>query len=146
MRRVKKLYLAGPLFTTAERDFNRNLAAVLREAWEFECFLPQESEQKPPVTADGIFAGDVAGIEWADAIVANMDGPDPDSGTCWECGSVWQRKPVILYRTDIRNEDPFGPFNLMLHRSADAVLDCKWLSVAAIAESIAHALESRHVG
>jgi len=31
-----------------------------------------------------------------------MDGPDPDSGTCWECGSVWGRKPVVLYRTDIR--------------------------------------------
>jgi len=24
-----------------------------------------------------------------EAVVANMDGPDPDSGTCWECGSVW---------------------------------------------------------
>jgi nucleoside 2-deoxyribosyltransferase len=48
-----------------------------------------------------------------------MDGPDPDSGTCWECGSVWRRKPVILYRTDIRSvSDPFGPCNLMLHQAA----------------------------
>jgi hypothetical protein len=33
-----------------------------------------------------------------------MDGTDPDSGMCWECGSVWGRKPVVLYRTDIRSE------------------------------------------
>jgi hypothetical protein len=23
---------------------------------------------------------------------------------CWECGSVWGRKSVVLYRTDIRSE------------------------------------------
>ena len=69
-----------------------------------------------------------------------MDGPDPDSGTCWECGSVHKRKPVILYRTDIRSEEPFGPFNLMLHRSAAASLDCRWDSVAAIASKICDAL------
>ena len=25
-------------------------------------------------------------IDWADMVVACMDGPDPDSGTAWECG------------------------------------------------------------
>jgi hypothetical protein len=55
----------------------------------------------------------VQGIDWCEVIVACMDGPDPDSGTCWECGSVWRRKPVILYRTDIRSEpDPFGPYKV----------------------------------
>jgi hypothetical protein len=43
-----------------------------------------------------------------------MDRTDLDSGMCWECGSVWGRKPVVLYRTDIRSEaEPFGPYNLM---------------------------------
>ena len=132
---IRKLYLAGPLFTTAERDFNAALARDLRELG-YLVFLPQESEQRPPVTAGSIFDGDVAGIDWADAVVGNMDGPDPDSGTCWECGSVFRRKPVIVYRTDIRDETPFGPFNLMMHVPAAKVLDCKWRTVAEVASMI----------
>src|SRR5260370_24731610 len=76
---------------------------------------------------------DVAGIEWCDVLVACMDGPDHDSGTAWECGSVSGRKPVVLFRTDIREEGkPFGPYNLMLHQSAHRVIDCKWLSLPEI--------------
>jgi nucleoside 2-deoxyribosyltransferase len=101
-----KIYLAGPLFTTAERDFNAALAALLRDRGH-EVFLPQEHEQRD-VTARAIFESDVAGIEWCDVLVACMDGPDPDSGTSWECGSVAGRKPVILFRTDIR-EEAFRP-------------------------------------
>ena len=26
------------------------------------------------------------GLDWAQAIIANMDGFDPDSGTCGKCG------------------------------------------------------------
>jgi hypothetical protein len=96
-----KLYFAGPLFTTAERDFNAALAAQLRRAGH-EVFLPQEAEQRN-ATAGAIFAGDVQGIDWCDVVVACMDGPDPDSGTAWECGVVYRRKPVILYRTDRRS-------------------------------------------
>jgi nucleoside 2-deoxyribosyltransferase len=136
---MTKIYMAGPLFTTAERDFNAALAAQLRAAGH-EIWLPQESAQRD-ATALSIFATDVQGIDWCEVIVACMDGPDPDSGTCWECGSVWRRKPIILYRTDIRSEsDPFGPYNLMLHQAAAVVIDCKWLSVPAIAEKIIEAL------
>lgn len=135
-----KVYMAGPLFTTAERDFNATVAAVLRSKGH-EVFLPQEIEQAgDKTTARSIFDGDVAGIEEAEVVVACMDGPDPDSGTCWECGLAANFKPVIVYRTDIRNEEPFGPFNLMLHQSATAVLDCKWDSAGAVAEKIAAAL------
>ena len=134
-----KLYFAGPLFTTAERDFNAALAAQLRRAGH-EVFLPQEAEQRN-ATAGAIFAGDVQGIDWCDVVVACMDGPDPDSGTAWECGVVYRRKLVILYRTDIRSEaDPFGPYNLMLHQAAQHVLDCRWRSVAEIAACILEAL------
>src|SRR6516164_2313015 len=51
--------------------------------------------------------------------------PDPDSGTCWECGYAYQKKPVIVFRTDFRAGDEPGkaPFNLMLSESASACLD-----------------------
>jgi nucleoside 2-deoxyribosyltransferase len=81
-----KIYLAGPLFTTAEREFNASLARALR-ACGHELFVPQESEQGR-MTATEIFLSNVRGIDWADVVVANMDGPDPDSGTSWE---LWLR-------------------------------------------------------
>src|ERR1700687_363106 len=95
-----KIYLAGPLFTVAERDFNTSLARMLRKAGH-EVFVPQESEQRS-MTARQIFESDVAGVDWANVVVANMDGPDPDSGTCWECGYAFRKKPVIVFRTDFR--------------------------------------------
>jgi nucleoside 2-deoxyribosyltransferase len=129
-----KLYLAGPLFTTAERDFNAELAKLLRSMC-YDVFLPQESEQRD-ATARNIFDGDVKGIDWCGIVVANMDGSNPDSGTCWECGSVYRRKPVVLYRTDIRREADFGPYNLMMHQAAQAVLDYRWKTVQEIAMMI----------
>ena len=116
-----KLYLAGPLFSGAERSWNAELSAALRGGGH-EVFLPQE--QEPGKDAAGIFVTDIEGIDWADALVAIMDGPDPDSGTAWECGYAYGKKPVILVRTDIRAQaGPSGPYNAMLTESATDRLD-----------------------
>ena len=95
-----KIYLAGPLFNAAEREFNVKLANLLRK-YGHEVWLPQEHEQREQSAAE-IFKKDVEGLDWAEAVVANMDGPDPDSGTCWECGYAYQKKPVIVFRSDFR--------------------------------------------
>jgi nucleoside 2-deoxyribosyltransferase len=118
-----KIYLAGPLFTVAERDFNARLAGLLRREGH-EVFVPQESEQRL-MSARQIFDSDVAGVDWAEVVVANMDGPDPDSGTCWECGYAYRKKPIILFRTDFRaaHEPGKAPFNLMLTESAARYLE-----------------------
>ena len=57
--------------------------------------------------------------------MANMDGPDPDSGTCWECGYAYRKKPILVYRTDFRSsgDTDTTAYNLMLTESADLVLD-----------------------
>jgi len=116
-----KLYFAGPLFSAAERAWNAEVAGGLRAAGH-EVFLPQE--QEPGKDAAGIFATDVGGIDWAEALVAIMDGPDPDSGTAWECGYAYGKKPVILVRTDIREQaGRSGPYNPMLTGSATDRLD-----------------------
>jgi len=52
-----------------------------------EVWLPQESAQAS-MTPKQIFEEDVRGIDWADVVAANMDGPDPDSGTCWESKEI----------------------------------------------------------
>jgi nucleoside 2-deoxyribosyltransferase len=100
---MTKLYLAGPLFTLAEQSFNADLARFLKKQG-LEVWLPQEHEprrKKGEGRTKGIFRMDVEAMDWADMIIACMDGPDPDSGTAWECGYAFAKgKPVVCYRTD----------------------------------------------
>ena len=136
-----KIYFAGPLFNTAEREFNARLANLLRTEGH-EVWLPQELEQRDK-TAEEVFAKDVEGLEWAEVIVANMDGPDPDSGTCWECGYAYKKKPVVVFRTDFRagDEPDKAPYNLMLAQSASARIDMPYIDSAGLAKRICEALD-----
>jgi nucleoside 2-deoxyribosyltransferase len=141
-RKVRmKLYLAGPLFNTAEREFNSKLAELLRSHGH-EIWLPQEHEQRDK-TAKQVFDKDVEGIDWADAVVANMDGADPDSGTCWECGYAYRKKPVIVFRTDFRagDEPGKGPYNLMLTMSATHQIYPPFVDTETLAARVLEALE-----
>ena len=142
-----KLYFAGPLFSTPERTWNAEVTAALRAAGH-EVFLPQE--QEPGKTAPGIFASDVGGIDWADGLVAIMDGPDPDSGTCWEVGYAYgTKKSIVLVRTDIRAPSgSAGDYNLMLTEAATARIDLPAASttevIGAILEALARIEVERH--
>ena len=121
---MTEIYLAGPLFTLAEQSFNIELARFL-EGEGFEVFLPQEHEPRSK-TAKSIFEMDVAALDWADMVVACMDGPDPDSGTAWECGYAYAKgKPIVCFRTDFRvsGDTKGAPYNLMLTESAAARLE-----------------------
>jgi len=136
------IYLAGPIFTTAERDFNLKLATLLRG--KYEVWLPQEDEQELKEPRE-IFEKDVEGIAWADLIVACMDGPDPDSGTSWECGCAFGLgMPVIVFRTDSRlAEAPGnGPYNLMLTQSATAEITQPHIRIEDLAQKICEKIDS----
>jgi nucleoside 2-deoxyribosyltransferase len=116
-----RVYFAGPLFSAAEQDWNAALAAALRGAGH-EVFLPQE--QEPGRDSAGIFAGDVGGIDGADVVVAIVDGADPDSGTSWEIGYAYLKKPIVLVRTDMRHTGSGGwGYNAMLAESATVRVD-----------------------
>jgi FkbM family methyltransferase len=130
-----KIYLSGPLFTVAERHFNRMLTAALRAAGH-EVWLPQEVQCKNNVK--DLFRENNRGVQWADLIVTNMDGPDPDSGTAWECGRAYGRKPTLLLRTDTRiaEEVGHGFYNLMLEESATVKLLLEPTSVEDICQRI----------
>jgi nucleoside 2-deoxyribosyltransferase len=135
------VYFAAPLFTTAERTWNAEVARGLRAAGH-DVFLPQE--QEPGLDAAGIFATDVGGIDRADGLVAVMDGPDPDSGTAWEVGYAYGRgKPVVLVRTDIRAmAGAAGPYNAMLVGAATTRLDLPAASTEEVTEAILDALRA----
>src|SRR3954468_19364722 len=113
-----KLFLAGPLFNAAEREFNRRLRDLLVAAGH-DVWLPQENEPRAR-GAKAIFKKDVEGIDWAQVVVGNMDAPDPDSGTGGECACAHARKnPFIASRTDTRHAEDasIGRFNLMIEKS-----------------------------
>jgi nucleoside 2-deoxyribosyltransferase len=129
-----RIYLAGPLFTTAEIDFNRSLATLLR-GYSHEVFLPQENDQSTS-NLNAIFLSDVAGIDWAEIIVGNLDGADSDSGTCWELGYGFAMgKKLITYRTDFR-VGKVDIVNLMMTESADVVILAPFTSVNELAKQI----------
>ncbi len=139
-----KLYFAGPLFSTAERAWNAEVTASLRAAGH-EVFLPQD--QEPGKDGPGIFATDVGGIDWADGLVAIMDGPDPDSGTSWEVGYAFGKKPIVLVRTDFRAmAGSAGEYNPMLTQAATIRLDLPAASTAAVADAIIDALVRLETG
>jgi nucleoside 2-deoxyribosyltransferase len=137
-----KIYLAGPLFTSAERLWNARLAGLLEELGH-EVYLPQAKEPGD-LNARAIFEADRKGIDGADVVVAIMDGPDPDSGTCWECGYAYEKKPIVLVRTDFRRGGRAGlaPYNAMLTESADVHMELPFASVEDTARGVHKALAS----
>jgi nucleoside 2-deoxyribosyltransferase len=121
-----RLYLAGPLFTQAERRWLRELAVALRASGH-SVFLPQEESEEPlrrdPPDPAATFERNRAGLAACDVVVAVLDGSDADSGTAWECGyAAGLGRPVVALRTDFRGGED-GGLNLMLRRSAAAIVE-----------------------
>jgi Nucleoside 2-deoxyribosyltransferase len=79
-----KLYLAGPMFTPAERDHIDALADRL-DAAGHDCFVPHR-QKFTPLDPETVFAVDSAGLRDAEAVVAWLDGPMVDDGTACEIG------------------------------------------------------------
>jgi len=121
----KHIYLAGPLFSRAERDFNLYLRDRLVEIG-FSVFLPQEDgddtiSSRLEDRMKNIFINDVKGIDEADIVLAVLDGgSDVDSGTAWEMGYAYAKGiPVIGLKTDFRTFGDEGIVNLMMEMSMD---------------------------
>jgi hypothetical protein len=82
-----KVYVAGPLFSEAERAWLDSLAARLR-AEGFDCFVPHENfAQIVELTPEEVYRVDGEGLRAAAALVAWLDGPMIDDGTAAEIGA-----------------------------------------------------------
>jgi nucleoside 2-deoxyribosyltransferase len=124
-KRKKTIYLAGPLFTHAELEYNCKLKDMLLKLG-FSVFLPQEDAEDAEIEREKqnqeyIFKKCVKGVDSSDIIVAVLDGIDVDSGTAWEIGYAYAKeKPVIGLRTDFRTLSE-GIVNLMVEMSIVAL-------------------------
>ncbi len=117
---MKTVYLASPLFSEAELDFNRMLRDEIKNGG-FSVFLPQEDSNNVKDRDDRqmiIFSKNEAAIKRSDIVVAVVDGADVDSGTAWEIGYAYALgKPILGLRTDFRTLGIEGTVNLMIERS-----------------------------
>ncbi len=117
---MRTVYLAAPLFSEAELDFNRKLRDEIKGAG-FKVFLPQEDSNNVKDRDDRqkvIFGKNEAGIRNSDIVAAVVDGTDVDSGTAWEIGYAYALgKPILGLRTDFRTLGIEGTVNLMIERS-----------------------------
>src|SRR3974390_2095606 len=121
MKKRFVIYLAGPLFTQAERIWNKNfskqLSIMIPEA---KIILPQAYDvitDERNTKSKGLVGACIRGLDSADVVVAVLDGSDADSGTSWECGYAYARgKQVIGVRTDLRASEDEG-LNAMLRRT-----------------------------
>ena len=106
----KLVYVAGPLFSQAERDFLEKMVDCLAQAAHLDpakhFFLPHRDggELGKGPARQYIFNLDISKINSADVIIALLDGQDSDSGTCIELGYAYaQNKKIFGILTDFRS-------------------------------------------
>src|SRR6266852_5182840 len=98
---MTKVIILAPLFTQAERIWNRALKDKISEESDGECevTLPQDEAAKFVSTAgidfDAIAQRCFDNAESYDVAVAILDGADSDSGTCIEMGWRKGRNPTL---------------------------------------------------
>ena len=107
-----RVYVAGPLFSEAERTWLDALAARLR-AEGHDCFVPHENfRELADVTLEEVYRIDSGGLRSANALVAWLDGPMVDDGTACELGMFAelvrsggdQYLGIVAITTDLRLE------------------------------------------
>ena len=125
-----KVYIAAPLFSEGERQFNERIDEIIRSCGH-ETYLPQRDggcvadlpdmiNGKPKRTY--LFQLDCEHMDWCDAVLFLFDGRVPDEGACFELGYCFAKgKRCIGYKTDARSFID-GYDNVMLHVSVEVVL------------------------
>jgi len=104
------VYVAGPLFSQAEREYLEKMVDCLAEAAHLSptehFFLPHRDggELGKGPTRTQIFNLDTNTLKKADIVVALLDGQDVDSGTCIELGYAHASgKKIFGIITDFRS-------------------------------------------
>jgi nucleoside 2-deoxyribosyltransferase len=101
----KRIYLAGPLgFSEAGRLFQSVLAKKLSKRYKvIDPFKLDQQRDAWRQLNPLIGKGNQKAIDCCDAVLANLDGQDVDSGTAAEIGYAFAKgKPIIGYQGDLR--------------------------------------------
>jgi nucleoside 2-deoxyribosyltransferase len=138
-----RIYMAGPLFSTSEREFNLRFAQYLGEELHDihpEIILPQQKAAEiagDPQFVMKTFNYCLEMVSQCDYVVAILEGSDADSGTCIELGYAYAKeKPIIGVRTDFRNSEDRG-VNLMVANVCDHLIYQPFQSTEDLATKVA---------
>ncbi|MCK4520717.1 nucleoside 2-deoxyribosyltransferase [Candidatus Parcubacteria bacterium] len=112
-----RIFFGGSLFSIQERLFNKSLKQNL-EKKGYEVILPQDLgiifDKDGKIDCKAISERAKKEIIKCDILLANLDGPDQDSGTAVEVGiRIGINKPVVGWRTDIRTIEEDLHWNAM---------------------------------
>lgn len=123
---MARIYVAGPLFSPQERDVLERVDAAIRRLGH-EAFLPHQRLPIEPRTTDdaarAAYRFLLDGLESCDAVVAVLDGPDVDAGTCVELGYAHAlRRPILGLRTDWRTANEHAGLSLMAFGTLTAMV------------------------
>jgi len=122
---ARLVYVAGPLFSEAERAFLEQIVDTLAKSAGLDpladFFLPPRDggELGKGPKRRNIFELDLDNLTSAKVVVALLDGQDVDSGTCIELGYAYAKgKKILGILTDFRSYhtsdvEPHRP-NLMI--------------------------------
>lgn len=120
------VYLAGPLFTPAERRWLEELAGEL-ERLGLDTYLPHRDAGLAPADrrrTRAFYRADLRALDRAAAIVAVVDGPDVDAGTAFEIGYGAARGlPIVGVAEDVRLEPPKARLNVMIGNACSVIGD-----------------------
>jgi nucleoside 2-deoxyribosyltransferase len=121
-----KIYLAGPLFSAAEQEFNLKLCGKLENLGR-EVFLPQRYvaenvDFEKENWQEDVFNVNCQEINKSDLVIAILDGAIVDDGTAWEIGHAFSlSKEIYGLRTDFRIVGLEGQVNLMIGQSVEKI-------------------------
>ncbi len=134
------IYLAGPLFTEAERDWHRKTKRLLLEQasrrgqaveiiWPYELITPEEIAALGVGARAEIFRRCKTELDRTDVLIALLDGTQVDDGTAWEIGYFFATKSaesmIIGIRTDFRRagESEHAIVNAMVEMACDVIVN-----------------------
>jgi nucleoside 2-deoxyribosyltransferase len=125
-----RVFIAAPLFSQAEREFNLKIDQVLRSAG-FETVLPQRDigdlwehfKKHGEEAYRDVYLRDLEAIKNSDVVVAVLDGNDVDSGVAFELGYARALgKPIIGIKTDVRKFAEGEEVNNMIAQSLAGIV------------------------
>lgn len=127
----KKIYIASPLFNSAEQEFNQKIKRKLSKY--FDVFLPQEDGGlifdlikdgfSPEVAARKVFDIDTAALDACDLLLIVLDGRSIDEGAAFELGYAHAKGKLCFgLQTDVRRLLTFGN-NPMIECSCEFIFD-----------------------
>lgn len=113
----KRLYLAGPLFNSAEREQKLRIKEIV--ALRFDVYVPHvDGSLLPELLERGIdqesakrqiFTNDIDAIKRSDLLLIVLNGRTIDEGAAFELGVGWSiGKPCFGYKDDFRQMTSIG--------------------------------------